>query len=57
MTYSCCTAYWLMFLHIRAGSGAPWLPWYDGGRDGSSCLSIDVCVVRDMYVTYTFPSQ
>ena len=36
-----------MFLRIGAGSGAPWLPWYDGGRHGSMCF-IDrrVCCAR-----------
>jgi hypothetical protein len=45
--YSCCIAYWLMFLRIGAGSGAPWLPWYGGGRHGSMCF-IDprVCCAR-----------
>ena len=34
-----------MFRHLRAGSGAPLRPWYDGGRHGDRELARLRCVV------------
>ena len=44
-----------MFLRIGPGSGAPWRPWYDGGRHaGSSCFhylrACLLCFVQVLYV-------
>ena len=50
---------WLsMFLCIRAGSGASWRQWYDGGCHGSSCFIVDVCFVCDIifYAKIHFPA-
>ena len=34
-----------MFRRLGAGSGAPWRPWYDGGRHGDRELARLRCVV------------
>jgi hypothetical protein len=52
MTQPYCMTCWLMSLCLGARGGAPWRPWYDGGRHGSSCLSIYVSFVRE---TVPFP--
>jgi len=45
-----------MWLRIRARSGAPWLPWYNGGCHGSSCfIDRHVCCAWFVRVKYTFP--
>ena len=37
-----CIACWLMILRIRAGDGALWRLWCDGGCHGSSCRLDDL---------------
>jgi hypothetical protein len=43
-----------MFLRIGLGSGAPWWPWYDGGRHaGSSCFhDLRACLLCFVHVLY-----
>jgi hypothetical protein len=53
-------SYHLLFPRLRGFplliGRAPWRPWYDGGRHGSSCfINLHECFVRELYIKYTFP--
>ena len=41
-----------MFLHLGAGGGAPWQPWFDSGRHGSLSFHGMGCVLCVVYVRY-----
>ncbi len=42
-----------MFLHLGAGGGALWQPWYDSGRHGSLCFHNErACLLYFVCVLY-----